>query len=528
MPNWSPTHLRPAPRPRRESRDILATAASIAFVVALFMPESLNTLSNEIGIPALAVVLICAGWWLFDPARGSRPLGRGSSPGQALERVRSSALTAGGGVFLGVPREGMRYSPPQRAVLVLGPPRSGKTSSVIIPTLLGHTGPAVSTSTKPDVAAATAAARRHDGAVWVFDPTGKSAPAEGSQQLRWSPVTGSARWDDAMLMARAMTQTIGGGTTDRSHWANRAQALLAPMLHAAAAHGRDMDAVVGWVMGHQLDEVGALLEFEHCSDLAFNMLLGLSKTEERERSSIFSAAADALQAYQSESALATARDTNFDPAAFAASRDTVYIHAPADAQAAAAPLVCGLLTEIRRATYRAHADGQLTHGRMLFALDEAANIAPLEELPQIASEGGGQGLTLLIALQDLSQARHRWGDQADGFLTLFGSKLVLPGVADTKTLQAISTMLGEYDRQVITNTRARGGLLAAMIAPTHHPLPHATTSASTQRTPKLSPGEIAGIANGRALHLDGVRSEWLTLTPAHQVEPWRTLTTPTA
>ena len=36
-------------------------------------------------------------------------------------------------------------------------------------------------------------------------------------------------------------------------------------------------------------------------------------------------------------------------------------------------------------------------GRVLFSLDEVANIAPLQELPQIASEGGGQGLTLLAA-----------------------------------------------------------------------------------------------------------------------------------
>ena len=68
--------------------------------------------------------------------------------------------------------------------------------------------------------------------------------------------------------------------------------------------------------------------------------------------------------------------------------------------AAAAPLVCGLLSEIRRATYLAHRQGTL-RGQMLFALDEAANIAPVEELPAIASEGGGQGLTLLAVFQDL-------------------------------------------------------------------------------------------------------------------------------
>ena len=212
-----------------------------------------------------------------------------------------------------------------------------------------------------------------------------------------------------------------------------------------------METVVDWVMRHELDEPGMLLEDQRSSRLAFGSLLGLLNTEDRERSSIFSAAADALQAYTSESALATASDPNFDPAAFIAGGDTVYIYAPAEEQAAVAPIVCGLLAEIRRATYRAHAAGQLP-GRVLFALDEVANIAPLEELPQIASEGGGQGLTLLAALQDLSQARARWGKAADGFLTLFGTKLILPGIADTTTLEAVSTMLGEYDRQVISRT----------------------------------------------------------------------------
>jgi type IV secretory pathway TraG/TraD family ATPase VirD4 len=76
-------------------------------------------------------------------------------------------------------------------------------------------------------------------------------------------------------------------------------------------------------------------------------------------------------------------------------------------------LVCGLLAEIRAATYRAHAAGEL-NGRVLFALDEAANIAPLAELPAIASEGGGQGLKLLAAFQDLSQARARWARRLMG------------------------------------------------------------------------------------------------------------------
>jgi hypothetical protein len=245
---------------------------------------------------------------------------------------------------------------------------------------------------------------------------------------------------------------------DATHWSKRATALLAALLHAAAVDHRDVGVVADWVLRHELDEPGIVLEKAQ-AHLACGVLVGLQNTEARERSSICSAAADALDAYSSHSALAAATDSNFDADQFVASRDTVYVHAPAEHQALAAPLVCGLLADIRRATYQAHHAGRLP-GRVLWALDEVANIAPLTELPAIASEGRGQGLALLAALQDLSQARARWGPAADGFLTPFGSKLILPGVADAKTLETVSVALGEYDRQVVATT---GGVVAAPV-----------------------------------------------------------------
>ena len=62
------------------------------------------------------------------------------------------------------------------------------------------------------------------------------------------------------------------------------------MLHAAAVHGRDMETVADWVMRHELNEAGVLLEDQRCSRLGFGNVLGLLHTEDRERSSIFSAA----------------------------------------------------------------------------------------------------------------------------------------------------------------------------------------------------------------------------------------------
>ncbi len=74
-------------------------------------------------------------------------------------------------------------------------------------------------------------------------------------------------------------------------------------------------------------------------------------------------------------------------------------------------------------------------------------------------------------------------------------------------------MLGEYDRQVVVphpTTRRARGLLSGTAGSRARARPY-----STQRTRVLSPGEIANIPAGRALHLDGVRWELVTLTPAH-------------
>jgi type IV secretion system protein VirD4 len=536
--SWGPSHqpVKPSQTRRRVWRAVWA-----AWVILVLLTLSDTQLNN-----VLVLIGFLAGLWRISrfiyrrlPARTRTHIrilwirirhrlpipALPRRPHQFANRLAVGQLPAG--VHLGVGSEGReRRSTPERAVLVLGPPRSGKTSAVIIPTILEHAGPVISTSTKPDVLRATHA---HRAQSWQFDPTGTSPPVEGVQTLRWSPVLCSTEWDGALLMSRAMVtgSQVGSGTTDANHWTRRAQALLAPMLHAAAVSGRQMSDVVGWVIRHEIDEPGALLTEHGGADLAIGQLIGLQNTEARERSSIFSAAADALDAYTSHAALDAASSPNFFAGRFVTSKDTIYITAPAEHQQLTAPLVCGLISEIRRETYTHHRDGTL-HQPVLFALDEVANVAPITELPQIASEGASQGILLLAALQDLSQARARWGAAADGFLTLFGTKLILPGIADHKTLDTISTALGEYDRRVVSHTTPQVSFMSNLLSGSKHPRPHNSTTASTQRTRRLSPGEIAGIPAGNALHLDGLAWELVALTPAHIVEPWRTLTAPAA
>src|ERR1700738_2496143 len=71
------------------------------------------------------------------------------------------------GIYLGHGLEqganGGLWTGPEHHALVIGPPRSGKTSSIVIPTLALHRGPAVATSTKPDLLHVTAWRRAHPG-----------------------------------------------------------------------------------------------------------------------------------------------------------------------------------------------------------------------------------------------------------------------------------------------------------------------------------------------------------------------------
>ena len=338
-----------------------------------------------------------------------------------MSAIRRAAGHAGGCLYLGAGAAGPAWAQAEQAVLVLGPPRSGKTSSIVVPTVLGARGAVVSTSTKPDVLQATAPARRRDGPCLLYDPSGTVQTPDGVERVRWSPVKSCARWDDALLVARSLVgSTRPGGRSRRrrdagvDHWTERAEALLAPMLHAAALDGADLATVLSWVDRRNAAPALRILD-RNGAVRAGDLLAGIAATDPREQSGIWSTASGVLAAYRSEAALATTVAPDFDARAFCDSSATLYICATGRHQALAAPLVVGLLTDIRSGRLRPvrrqpHGPWRRRRGRrrpqpVVLALDEVANIAPIPDLPAMVSEGGGQGLLTLACLQDLSQAR---------------------------------------------------------------------------------------------------------------------------
>ena len=425
-------------------------------------------------------------------------------PDISLGEMRANLAWNGPELYIGTDGERLVWGGPQQAVLVLGPPRSGKTSTLVVPNVLAAPGPVVVTSTKPDILRATMASRSLLGRCWLFDPSGTTEPPLGGNVLRWSPVAGSTSWEEALVTAKVMAASArpGGYLGESAHWTERAEALLAPLLHAAALRQAGMREVLAWVLRQDLYNPKAVLDAEGAG-VASDVLAGIISTEDRERSGILSTTAGVLGAYRSERALDAADEPNFDPSRFPAGSDTVYICAPARYQTLTAPVAVAFLEQLRAATYRDASRGHLRLPVTL-VLDEVANIAPLPDLPAVVSEGGGQGLLTLACLQDLSQARGRWGQAAEGFFSLFGTKVVLAGIGDMRTLDAVSRLCGQVDvpvRSVNASAWWSGR-------------PSASTTWSWRRQARLPVDQARSLPVGCALVLAGAKRPRLAgLTP---------------
>ncbi len=418
-------------------------------------------------------------------------------------------------IYVGNGTHGWSWAGVQRSTLVLGPPRSGKTSSLVIPNILLSAGPIVSTSTKPDVMRATASSRHRDGWAFLYDPSGEIECPRGVERIGWSPLTTASRWDAAVQTADAMVTASGLGPVHGAehHWNERAAALLSSLLHAAALEQRPMTELLHWIDRHHgapaLEILTAVGEDAPATDL----LAGIVATDSREQSGIWSTASGVLSAYRTGPAMSSTSAPPLSLRDFCDGTNALYICSTGRQQRQFAPLVVALLGDVRDAAY-ARARDEQPGPPVLLALDEVANIAPVPDLPAMVSEGAGQGLVVLACLQDLSQARARWGRAADGFLSLFGTTVVLPGIADTATLRDLSALAGECEMRHTTLTKSVGSW--GRVRP--------SLSIGTSRQAVLAVDAIARGTPGHALVLGPdktIRS--VELTPYHARLPWRAL-----
>lgn len=107
---------------------------------------------------------------------------------------------------------------------------------------------------------------------------------------------------------------------------------------------------------------------------------------------------------------------------------------------------------------------------VLVVIDEAANVAPLAQLPQVASTARSHGIQLITVWQDMAQAEERYRSSARTLFNNHRAKLLLSGCADLSTLQYFSQLLGEVEVQETSTHRDPVGRRSSTDAPRHRAL----------------------------------------------------------
>src|SRR5487761_1765264 len=411
-------------------------------------------------VTVLADLLIRTITELIGLAWGGRSSARPHSHGSSRwagwrERKRLGRITrpehaAGDGIALGFLGRRLVQSPAEDNVLLFGVQRSGKTSTVVVPTLLTWSGAAIATSTKEELVRLTARHRANRGPVWVFAPLDRETAwidNLGLQAATWNPITSISDCGSAAELADHFTAygKLGGA----AHWYLAASNLITALAVFAKERGGDMNTVlIALNRTAQADyaELSKVVDDAHAADL----LMAHALTPDREAGSIASTARSCLGLWVDERVCAatTGSERELDLDALLGQGGTLYLVAPAEEAERCRPLFSALIGSLlRKATLRARAQGGVLTPRLLLALDEAANFARIPRLAGYASSGPGQGIQLLLCFHDLAQLEAGYGrEEARTVWNNCRARLLLPGQGDLPTLEHFSQAIGNETR----------------------------------------------------------------------------------
>ncbi len=329
---------------------------------------------------------------------------------------------------------------PRGALLVVGPTQSGKTSSLVVPALLRWSGPAVVASVKGDVVAATRPWRERLGEVQTLEPG-----RDGG--LTFDPLEGVSDLRGALRAARDLT--LGSGRPDAEFWNALAAKLVAGVMALALERGETVFEVAAAVAGDLEGYVRSARP-----GAARTLVADLLDHDGRTVDGVVTTAEAMLAPWQFPQPLARVGPMLEGP-------HTLYLCAPRADQRHYEPLFRGALRRVLELQQRRSERGEAE--ALLVVLDEAAHVASLDELDQVASTVSGLGVTLVTVVQDFAQLRARFGERAATIVNNHATRVVLAGLADPAAVRYLPELAprerpGAPGREGRVRARETGGL----------------------------------------------------------------------
>ncbi len=381
--------------------------------------------------------------------------------GAALKNRREGLLLGRHG------RDWLRYGG-EGHLLTVAATRSGKGVGAIIPNLLDYPGSVVVTDPKGENYYVTARYRRerlgHE--VVALDPF-ELTQAVNLTTFAFNPLdlidlASPDYVETAMMMADMIVARHG---FDRDpHWNDEARALIyAFILYAAGLPDRSRRHLVEVrrLLTQRPDDLEETLTqmlespIEQVREGAGRVL----QKADRERSGVFSTAHRHTHFLSSPRMEGVLTSTSFEIMDLLGGRLTLYLVLPREHLSAFAPWLRLMVSCCYFAcTHNALARGG-TERRVLFLLDEFANLGYMENIKEAISLGAGYGITLWLILQDLAQLRREYRHEWESFVA--NSDVIQAfAIQDPFTSDQVAKMLGEmtvWSRRVRAQGRREGG-----------------------------------------------------------------------
>jgi type IV secretory pathway TraG/TraD family ATPase VirD4 len=427
-----------------------------------------------IGLTALLLAAGAVGWrlsrgrWSHSVDRAARWMARGpelralTGRDRGVQAGRLGVAAPGLPIARAVTGGGLLYAGWEDVSVDIWGPRTGKTTSRAIPTILAAPGAVLVTSNKRDVVDASRDPRARAGRVWVFDP---QEICEEPPSWSWNPLSYVVDEVKAAELADvfALASRDPGARTD-AFFDTAGQNLVGQLLLAAALADRPLTQVYLWLTEPNDDEPVQILA-ESGYEILAAALQAQVNAPEKQRGGVYGTAQEMCAFMTNRRAMRWVVPDpgrpQFAPQRFATGTDTLYSLSK-EGKGSCAPLVTALTLAVCEAAE--DLAKRSPRGRLavpvVAVLDEAANVCRWRKLPDLYSHYGSRGICLLTILQSWSQGVEVWG--RDGMTKLWSAATVRVyggGVSEVEFLDQLSRLIGDFDLQTrsLTHSSGKGG-----------------------------------------------------------------------
>ncbi|MFC9486000.1 TraM recognition domain-containing protein [Streptomyces hydrogenans] len=387
------------------------------------------------------------------------------------------------------------------AVAIMAP-RSGKTTSLAIPSILAAPGPVLLTSNKAagDAFTATFDARAAVGRVWSMDP---QQIAHAERSMWWNPLADAKTLDGAGRLAGHFLAASVDASQQGDFWSKAGSNVLSQLFLAAALDERPITDVMGWLAFPGDRRPLDILRDQGFTSVA-SQLKGTVEGPPETRDGIYETArqyASALLNSEIAAWVTPQKDVpEFRPTNFVTSNDSLFLLSKDGGGGASALIAACADSVMRAATAQAERAGGRLDPPMLAILDEAANVCKISDLPDLYSHLGSRGIIPITILQSYRQGQKVWGDAGmDAMWSAATVKIIGSGIDDPDFADKLSRMVGDHDVETVSTSHSESGK---------------STSVSMRQERILPADAIRALPKGSALCLaTGMRVAMLDLRP---------------